>query len=235
MYTKEIPVLIQNEKLLLHPHKCVFWVSKKILWIADLHLGKRAHFNNSGIPIPAAVSDENWKKLYDILDLFNPDRVLFLGDLFHSKINAEWEILGRYLNHFRNTSFELVRGNHDILSAQDYQLHQILVHDEFLWEPPFYFTHHPLAEVNEHQYNVCGHIHPAVRLRGKGRQSLRIPCFYFGKYQAILPAFGAFTGTARITPSKKDQVFLIAENQILPFSTLPERYSAVRKPDIGDI
>ena len=29
-------------------------------------------------------------------------------------------------------------------------------------------------------YKICGHVHPAVRLRGKGKQGITLPCFYFG-------------------------------------------------------
>ena len=45
-----------------------------------------------------------------------------------------------------------------------------------------------------------------------------IVCFYFKKNQAILPAFGSFTGFARIRPSKGEKVFVIAEGKILDVS-----------------
>jgi uncharacterized protein len=67
-------------------------------------------------------------------------------------------------------------------------------------------------------YNLAGHIHPGVSLRGKGRQSLTLPCFYFGRHQALLPAFGVFTGLARIKPVKEDKVFVIVEDKIMDLS-----------------
>ncbi|HNU41619.1 MAG TPA: phosphoesterase, partial [Cyclobacteriaceae bacterium] len=66
-------------------------------------------------------------------------------------------------------------------------------------------------------YNLSGHIHPAVRLKGTGRQSVMLPCFYFGKQQGILPAFGSFTGMARIVPKKEDRIFVIAENKVIAY------------------
>jgi metallophosphoesterase superfamily enzyme len=65
-------------------------------------------------------------------------------------------------------------------------------------------------------YNFAGHIHPGVSLRGKGRQALTLPCFYFGTNQAYLPAFGKFTGLARITPCKDDRVYVVAEDKVMP-------------------
>ena len=64
-------------------------------------------------------------------------------------------------------------------------------------------------------YNLAGHIHPAIKLKGKARQSLRVPCFYFGNENGILPAFGNFTGTASINIKKTDNVFVIAEKEVI--------------------
>jgi hypothetical protein len=52
-------------------------------------------------------------------------------------------------------------------------------------------------------------------LQGLGKQSLRLPCFYFAKDHCILPAFSKFTGTALIDPAKNDNVFAIVENKLV--------------------
>jgi metallophosphoesterase superfamily enzyme len=54
-----------------------------------------------------------------------------------------------------------------------------------------------------------------VKLRGGGRQSLRLPCFYFGKNGAVMPAFGNLTGFHVIRPKKGDRVFVITENKVI--------------------
>jgi metallophosphoesterase superfamily enzyme len=72
-----------------------------------------------------------------------------------------------------------------------------------------------MDEFPEHLYNLAGHIHPGVNLVGRGRQSLTLPCFYFGSRQGFLPAFGMFTGLARIAPKKDDKVFVVADNKIM--------------------
>ena len=41
-----------------------------------------------------------------------------------------------------------------------------------------------------------GRLHPTLLLRGPERSALRAPCFGCGDGQLVLPAFGAFTGTA---------------------------------------
>jgi DNA ligase-associated metallophosphoesterase len=205
---------ILDEEVVLFPQKAVYWKKHEILLLADLHLGKITHFRKSGIAVPTSANDRNIEVLVDLIRATNPKRVIFLGDLFHSHYNPEWEVFGELVRHFAQVSFELVIGNHDIMSDHQYQRKGILLHDELIIGP-FLFTHHPLEEIPENVYNISGHIHPGVRLTGKGRQSMMLPCFYFGSRQAYLPAFGSFTGLARIAPKKEDKVFVVADNKII--------------------
>jgi hypothetical protein len=52
-------------------------------------------------------------------------------------------------------------------------------------------------------------------MKGKGKQSLKFPCFYFTDSEAFMPAFGKFTGLHIIEPVKIASVFAIAENQVI--------------------
>jgi DNA ligase-associated metallophosphoesterase len=207
-------VEILDEEIMLFPQKAMYWKKHEILFLADLHLGKISHFRKSGIAVPSGANDHNIELIVELINKSNPKRVIFLGDLFHSHYNPEWEVFGELVKHFSHVSFELVIGNHDIMSDLQYQRKGIVLHDQ-LNIGPFVFTHHPLESVPKNVYNISGHIHPGVSLRGKGRQSLTLPCFYFGAQQAYLPAFGSFTGLARIAPKKEDRVFVVADNKIL--------------------
>ncbi len=209
---------IAGEKLLLHAFRAAFWEKQQTLLLADLHLGKARHFRRSGIPVPQGVADATWDRLLSLLFDFKPRRVIFLGDLFHSDYNREWEELGDLTRQFGDMSFELVRGNHDILSSAAYERAQLSIHPEPFLEEPFLFSHHPIEDVPEGLYNLAGHVHPAVSLRGGARQRLKLPCFFFGAQQGILPAFGQFTGTQRIRPREGEQVFVIADQEVVRMS-----------------
>ena len=199
----------------MFPEKALTLMSNKILVLADLHFGKINHFRRSGIPVPPKANDRNSELLIDLLNRIKPERVIFLGDLFHSHYNEEWEVLGQVLRHFSSCVFELVKGNHDIMSKLQYERHNMYVYEGELKIGPFTLTHEPMEHPGDESYNLAGHIHPGIHLSGKGRQSLTLPCFYFGEHQGIMPAFGSFTGLATITPSKTDKIFVIAEGKIL--------------------
>jgi DNA ligase-associated metallophosphoesterase len=205
---------ILGERLRLFPEKAVFWDRRNALLVSDLHLGKITHFRRAGIPVPPRANDHNIEILVDVIHACRPSRVICLGDLFHSHYNSEWEVFGEVVRYFSDISFELVQGNHDIMGSYQYTRKNIVVHD-VLQLDQFLLTHHPLDIVPEGIYNIAGHIHPGVRLQGKGRQGMTLPCFYFGQTQALLPAFGKFTGLARISPAKQDRIFIVAEQKVI--------------------
>jgi DNA ligase-associated metallophosphoesterase len=207
-------VEISGELFELLPNKAMFWPKMKVLLLADLHLGKINHFRKSGIALPSKANDKNIEMLVDLIHKAKPDRVLCLGDLFHSHYNPEWEVFGEVIRHFSNISFELILGNHDIMSELQYQRKGVRLHHELVLAN-FILTHHPMEEVPPGYYNLAGHIHPGVVLYGKGRQSLTLPCFHFGMCQGLLPAFGVFTGLARVRPAREDRVYVIVQDKVI--------------------
>ncbi len=218
---QQIPGLMEiellGEKVRLLPQKALWLMRQKIVLMADLHFGKINHFRKAGIAVPARANDKNAENLISVLQATKPERLIFLGDLFHSHYNEDWEVVGQIRKHFVNCSFELVLGNHDILSEIQYERHNMKFYLNELREDNLILTHEPMEEIPEGYYNLCGHLHPGIHLRGAGKQSITLPCFYFGEKQAILPAFGSFTGLARIAPKKTDRIYVIAENKIIAY------------------
>jgi len=193
--------------------KAIYWAERELLLIADLHLGKAAHFRKAGIAIPTQVEDDNLERLSSLILNKSCSKVILLGDLFHSQKNKAWDSFRALFKQLSEVQFTLIMGNHDILSIEDYNMKNFEIVPSGLVMEPFYLTHEP----QEHQYlyNICGHIHPGIKLRGKGLQSLRLPCFSFAEKQAIMPAFGGFTGLYCIEPKASDAVFAIAEGEVV--------------------
>ena len=208
-------VTIAGAHLHLHPFRAAYWEEEQTLLLADLHLGKAVHFRKEGIAVPRLVEDGDLDRLAALLLEWAPEKVLLLGDLFHSEYNAVWEDFGELLRQFGHIRFELVVGNHDILPEAAYRDVSLEVHVGTVEQGPFIFSHHPLEIVPDGLYNLAGHLHPAVRLNGVGKQRERLPCFFFGERQGILPAFGSFTGAAVLRPGKNDRVFVLTGDQVL--------------------
>jgi DNA ligase-associated metallophosphoesterase len=204
-----------GELIVLLPEKALWLPTQESLVVADVHWGKIDHFRKAGIPVPIKGNDRNAESIISIINLFKPKRVIFLGDLFHSVYNDGWETFGQVRNAFVHCSFELIIGNHDILSLRQYERHKIQLHRESLQLNNLLLTHEPLEEIPEGVFNIAGHLHPGAHLRGTGKQSVTLPCFYIKINQCILPAFGAFTGLATVQPKLGDKIFVVANGSVM--------------------
>lgn len=203
----------------LLPQKAIFWKEENTLIVSDLHIGKVGHFRKAGIAIPRSLEQEDLSTLSDLIHEWCPIKIIFLGDLFHSEINNDWHWLQLWREMFPGVEMILVKGNHDILHPEHYEEAGFLVTERFE-TPTFAFVHEPLSTgrlQEENKYIFSGHIHPGVKLRGSGRQNLTISCFYFGLRQAILPAFGKFTGNYCVEVGDSSSVFGIVNKKVIEF------------------
>ena len=203
--------IILDQNLVLSPEKALYWVQEKALIISDVHLGKASHFRKSGIAVPGQVHLGDLQRIDHLIKVYNPKIVLFLGDLFHSEHNADWYKFNSWLQDYSYIRFILVKGNHDILPEFHYKDSPLDLVDYWA-KGPFLFTHD--EQVSE-LYNISGHVHPAVRLSGRARQSVQLPCFHFTAKNALLPAFGLFTGFVKVKVQKGDEVFGLTKNEVL--------------------
>lgn len=211
---------IRKATFQLHPERAIYWKQQKALLLADLHLGKNAHFRKSGIAVPQAITDANFDRLRLLIETFSPERVLLLGDLFHSHHNQVWPIFCAFMEAYPGLSFELIPGNHDILPTTAYAESRLLLHPEILVVDEFCLSHHPLtpAQIPAGTYNLCGHVHPSVRLLDNAGNGMNLPAFFFGGTGGILPAFGEFTGCAEVAVRPEDKVFVLAEGAVIRMS-----------------
>ncbi len=183
----EIDFYGQTLRLFANGALCV-----KGLWvISDVHIGRVMHLRKNGYAISAQAAYAGIDALDQFMQHHAPDKLLFLGDLFHAQPNSEWEAFAHWRSQYGNVEMVLVEGNHDRHLSKflgDLNLHCVnkwAVHG-------LHFTHIP-PEVRL-QPHICGHVHPKIMLKGKGRQRLSLPCFYITEELLIMPAFSLLSG-----------------------------------------
>lgn len=206
-----IQIRLKGEELWLLPDKALFWPKQQALVVSDIHLGKAGHFRKNGIPVPAIVHHHDLYTLTDLCQRMEVRHLIFLGDLFHSDPNAQWRQFEDWTAQYATERMTLVKGNHDILPDDSYTDLGLKVVDELILGP-FFWTHE--KELKDGFYNISGHLHPAIRLRGAAKQGMKIPCFYFSPDHGYMPAFGKFTGLYALKKKKEDKAFGIANGQV---------------------
>lgn len=207
-------ITILGHEFLLLPQKALFWPEHQTLILADLHLGKVTHFRKAGMAIPTASINIDYQILKELIETHKPEKLLILGDLFHSNHNAEWQTFANFLKEYPNLTIQLVEGNHDILDKKYYEdLHIQCLGETYIFDK-LIFTHIPMSQVPQYHFNFCGHIHPGFRLEGKARQAIGLPCFFQKENQMILPAFGHLTGLHYPNNKEAKAVYIIFNQNI---------------------
>jgi DNA ligase-associated metallophosphoesterase len=207
---------VVGETLHLLPERAAFWERTRTLLVADAHIGKAAAFRAAGVPVPHGTTGGTLERLAAAVERTNSNRIVFLGDLLHAREGrapATLRALATWRERYVSTEMVLVRGNHDKRAGDPPPELGFRCVDGALVEPPFVFTHRPAA--SDDGYVICGHLHPAARLAGGGRDFVRLPCFWFGPDLAVLPAFGEFTGLAVVNPAVGDRVWVIADGLVI--------------------
>ena len=205
---------VRDTELTLLPEKAIWIEARSILIIADVHLGKVIHFRSEGIGLPSQAETHSQNTLSLVLDKYLPKEVVFLGDLFHSKINNSFDILKNLLLRYQETKFTLIRGNHDIYSENHYHdLGITVVAEQFI--DKLWLTHEPQEHIDSNFFFFFFHIHPGIRISGLAKQSVTLSCFVFYENQGILPAFGYFTGKSIMKADKKSTIFALTEDKVI--------------------
>ena len=211
------PIHLAEEALWLLADKAVYWPARKCLLIADAHFGKASAYRSLGQPVPQGTTTANLQRLDRLLAAFPGAQVIFLGDFLHgpgSHASGTLNALRAWRERHTGVALTLIRGNHDKRAGDPPGDLNIEVVTEPLLMGPFALQHEPDAHASHHV--LAGHVHPVYRLRGKGRQSLRLPCFLIGNQVSLLPAFGAFTGGYSVTQEEGGRIFVIGDQEVWP-------------------
>ena len=202
---------LAGEEALLLPDKAVFLPETSELLLSDIHLGKSSHFRREGIAVPSSLYSADLLKLGKLINTMCPVRVIILGDLFHIGHERDAELFAVWRKSFSTIAFNLVRGNHDRISDGALNELGLEAHAEYRMRG-FRLSHIPGDAYEDSEISIHGHVHPAVRVFGKARQSAVLQCFHLRKKTLTLPAFGEFTGNHIIRPERGDGIFAIVND-----------------------
>lgn len=211
---------VAGQELLFDASGTVVWPSESILIVADLHLEKGSSHAERRIFLPPYDTAATLAALTEAVRRYAPKTVICLGDSFHDRRAA-----ARIADVDRETIFNLqagrnwfwVSGNHDPEAPAGLGGDPC---DE-LGISNLIFRHEPTAGPTPGE--IAGHLHPAAKIRGRGR-SVRRRCFASDGTRLVLPAFGAFTGGLNVLDPAWSGIFsgrrfttcLIGENRLFP-------------------
>jgi DNA ligase-associated metallophosphoesterase len=208
-------IMCGGEVVVLSSQRGLYWPERKMLVLADLHLGKAAYFQKNGIQVSSDVMTDDLKRLTSLIDQFRPDSLLVAGDMFHHHVNGDFKQFSKWRERIGSVRICLVPGNHDRLEEADLNRLEIEIRSHEYRLDPFLFTHE-MGNPRQGLFTISGHIHPGFRLEGRSRQAFRLPCYVVTESYLIMPAFSHFTGLSTKYPRVgNERIFVTTGNAIL--------------------
>ncbi|MFM9073156.1 MAG: ligase-associated DNA damage response endonuclease PdeM [Cyanobium sp.] len=207
----------QGHGLELLAERAVWDPERRLLLVADLHLGKAEVFQGFGIPLPSDGDGATLNPLLALAHRLEPRQVVVLGDLIHSRLGLTEDLRQkiRALPELMGCPLHLIGGNHERGSWLEG-----LCQEPSQALGPWWLSHAP--EPTAGLLNLCGHRHP-VAVVGDAADQLRLPCFAFNPKEGtlVLPAFGSLTGGQPCLP--QERLWLVAAGHVVPWNARATR------------
>ena len=181
-----------NSYIEMLPSRALLLPQTNELLICDVHLGKGEYFQQNGIPLTNNSDEQNLLRIKNIVEEHSPNKLIILGDLFHSKysISESLKFKVELLAETLNIKIELIVGNHDVGCKV-----KNITSLDFKRSNNFIFSHEPLDKFEVNILNICGHYHPKIYLKN-AKDKLSFRCFALDEKENVfyIPAFGDLTG-----------------------------------------
>ncbi|MEO1407816.1 MAG: ligase-associated DNA damage response endonuclease PdeM [Pseudomonadota bacterium] len=224
-------ITLSGHELTLLPEGALWWDAEATLVVSDLHLEKGSSYASKGQLLPPYDTSATLRQVEALVAAWNPKRIISLGDSFHDG-EAEARLSSgdraRIKALTAGAEWFWVEGNHDPdppeslggAGARELCLGNLV------------FRHEPQGDAGE----IAGHLHPAAKVRARGR-AVRRRCFATNGRSLIMPALGAYTGGLNVcdpaffelfesVPSAyvlgEDRVFPLASKRLEPDNQRPD-------------
>ena len=153
--------------------------------------------------LPPYDTRETLQRLAEVIDRYEPARVIALGDSLHdaegaARIDGDDLAILNILQEDRQWIW--VTGNHDPeIGARlgGSVVDRVVCGGLKLQHAPF---------EGEVTHEIAGHLHPAAKLSVYGH-TIRRPCFVGNGRRLVLPAFGAFAGGLNVLDAAFEPLF----------------------------
>jgi uncharacterized protein len=192
---------LAGEMLTPLPEGGLWWPARRLLVVSDLHLEKGSNYASAGQMLPPYDTSATLARVERLCAQLRPETVISLGDSFHDR-HSESRLPQTYAARIRALTgahdWVWVEGNHD----PDPPAHLGGRAANVLRIGPLVLRHEPEGEVGE----VAGHLHPVVKVAGRGR-TVRRRCFASDGARLVMPAMGAYAGGLNVLDAAFGKVF----------------------------
>jgi len=202
----------------LLPQRGLFWFEQRTLLISDPLFGKANAVPSRGVPYSGTAKASTLNRLTTLLNFFEPDLLLVLGDLVEPAEKHNEELIDGLL--FWRRQFQdvnVMRLHNGAPSTAEFLAEfrmKETTENQFLSPFEFQVEFGPADG-----FVIAGRPHPAIKIvdREVGT-GVKAPCFHLQSACLKLPAFCSAKDAVAISPRDGDRVFIVGPNEVVELS-----------------
>lgn len=176
--------------------KCLLLDDGPTMVVGDLHLGYERALEDEGMYLPRINTGSIRDALNEILSLYEPERVVLLGDIKHDfrRAGREESEQVRSIASLVSEAAEtvIVKGNHDNYIQNIVSEMGLMAVDHI--DVMGYRLEHGHVDSGVRPV-IIGHEHPSVRIPGEVGGGMKIQCFVHAEREGVIviPPFSPFS------------------------------------------
>lgn len=174
--------------------RALFCEPRKILALADLHLGYPWAHRYHGQLLPVQTTDRWAERLLSLCDTYQPEKIILGGDVVHHAVPVpalrdEFQMLATFTS---RCELLLLLGNHDRHLPELSVPCGLKTSYSFHAQDTLFCHGDSLPLPSSARLTIIGHEHPAISLGDGVATSAKFPCFLLATNLIVLPAFSAW-------------------------------------------
>ena len=204
------------DEILLDGRLALFHRTERWLAVADLHFGYELSQRAAGALIPLWGMATISERLTELVNEYEPSRVIILGDLVHDK-TAAGEAVQLLRGFAERCAVAVVAGNHDRQLRGHVEMVDSLETDRF------HFHHGHCAADTPGRIQIIGHHHPAAVITDGAGLRLKCPAFVQQSSCWIMPAFSPWAAGTRWAPDESSRIWLCTAERVFALEPCSRR------------
>ncbi|PYJ89481.1 MAG: hypothetical protein DME70_02030 [Verrucomicrobia bacterium] len=204
------------DEILLDGRLALFHRTERWLAVADLHFGYELSQRAAGALIPLWGMATISERLTELVNEYEPRRVIILGDLVHDK-TAAGEAVQLLRGFAERCAVAVVAGNHDRQLRGHVEMVDSLETDRF------HFHHGHCAADTPGRIQIIGHHHPAAVITDGAGLRLKCPAFVQQSSCWIMPAFSPWAAGTRWASDESSRIWLCTAERVFALEPCSRR------------
>ena len=204
------------DEILLDGRLALFHRTERWLAVADLHFGYELSQRAAGALIPLWGMATISERLTELVNEYEPSRVIILGDLVHDK-TAAGEAVQLLRGFAERCAVAVVAGNHDRQLRGHVEMVDSLETDRF------HFHHGHCAADTPGRIQIIGHHHPAAVITDGAGLRLKCPAFVQQSSCWIMPAFSPWAAGTRWASDESSRIWLCTAERVFALEPCSRR------------